>query len=71
MSWTIESATFLEGAPWPATKEELIDFTMKSGAPAEVIENLEQLEDGGRAYEAISDIWPGYADQTALNTDGS
>ena len=26
MYWTLELATKLEDAPWPATKDELIDF---------------------------------------------
>ena len=42
MYWTLELASKLEDAPWPATKEELIDFCLRSGAPAEVIENLIQ-----------------------------
>ena len=45
MYWTLELASKLEDAPWPATKEELIDYAMRSGAPLEVVENLEELED--------------------------
>ena len=45
MYWTLELATKLEDAPWPATKEELIDYAMRSGAPLEVIENLQEMED--------------------------
>ena len=37
MYWTLELASKLEDAPWPATKEELIDYAMRSGAPMEVI----------------------------------
>ena len=40
MYWTLELASKLEDAPWPATREELIDYAMRSGAPMEVIENL-------------------------------
>lgn len=40
MYWTLELASKLEDAPWPATKEELIDYATRSGAPLEVIENL-------------------------------
>ena len=39
MYWTLELASKLEDAPWPATKDELIDYAMRSGAPLEVIEN--------------------------------
>ena len=45
MFWTLELAGSLDDAPWPATKDELIDYANRSGAPEEVIENLEELED--------------------------
>lgn len=60
MYWTLELASKLEDAPWPATKEELIDFAMRSGAPLEVIENLQEMEDEGETYESIEEIWPDY-----------
>ena len=53
-------ASKLEDAPWPATKEELIDFAMRSGAPMEVIENLQEMEDEGETYDNIEEIWPDY-----------
>ena len=43
-----------------ATKDELIDYAMRSGAPLEVIENLQEMEDEGEIYESIEDIWPDY-----------
>ena len=58
MYWTLELASKLEDAPWPATKDELIDYAMRSGAPLEVIENLQEMEDEGEIYESIEDIWP-------------
>ena len=60
MYWTLEFASWLEDAPWPATKDELIDFAMRSGAPMEVIENLQEMEDEGESYENIEEIWPDY-----------
>lgn len=60
MYWTLELASKLEDAPWPATKEELIDYAMRSGAPMEVVENLQELEDEGEIYETIEDVWPDY-----------
>ena len=60
MYWTLELASKLEDAPWPATREELIDYAMRSGAPLEVIENLQEMEDEGETYECIEDIWPDY-----------
>jgi hypothetical protein len=60
MYWTLELASHLEDAPWPATKEELIDYAIRSGAPLEVIENLQELEDDGEPYETIEEIWPDY-----------
>ena len=46
--------------PWPATKDELIDYAIRSGAPLEVLENLQEIEDEGDVYESIEDIWPDY-----------
>ena len=64
MFWTLELASYLEDAPWPATKDELIDYSIRSGAPIEVVENLQELEDeGGEVYESIEDIWPDYPSQ--------
>ncbi len=60
MYWTLELASKLEDAPWPATKEELLDYANRSGISAEVIENLEELEDEGEPYDSIEDIWPDY-----------
>ena len=60
MFWTLELASTLDDAPWPATKDELIDYANRSGAPEEVIENLQELEDDGEIYETIEDIWPDY-----------
>ena len=45
MYWTLELASSLDDAPWPATKEELIDYATRTCAPDEVIENLEELDD--------------------------
>ena len=53
MYWTLELAAALEDAPWPSTKDELIDYAIRSGAPIEVVENLQELEDEGEIYEAI------------------
>ena len=50
MYWTLELASKLEDAPWPASKDELIDYAMRSGAPMEVVENLQELEDEGEVY---------------------
>ena len=60
MYWTLELATKLEDAPWPATKDELIDYAQRTGAPMEVIENLMEIEDEGDTYESIEDLWPDY-----------
>ncbi len=63
MFWTLELASYLEEAPWPATKDELIDYSIRSGAPIEVVENLQELDDEGEVYESIEDIWPDYPSQ--------
>jgi hypothetical protein len=63
MIWTPELASFLEDAPFPATKEELIDYCERTGAPMQVIENLSELEDDDEMYESIEEIWPDYINQ--------
>ena len=64
MYWTLELASKLDDAPWPATKDELLDYANRVGAPAEVIENLGELEDDDEeVYESITDIWPDYPTQ--------
>lgn len=61
MIWTIELASYLDDAPWPATKEELIDYAERIGAPLELVYNLEELEDNvEEGYESIEDVWPDY-----------
>ena len=60
MYWTLDLASKLEDAPWPATKEELSDYAIRSGAPHEVLENLQEIEDEGDVYERIEDLWPDY-----------
>jgi len=60
MIWTIELASYLDDAPWPATKEELIDYAIRTGALTQVIQNLEELEDTEEPYESIEEIWPDY-----------
>lgn len=56
MYWTLELASKLEDAPWPATKDELIDYAQRSGSPLEVIENLQEIEEEGEIFESIEDI---------------
>ena len=61
MYWTLELASKLEDAPWPATKDELLDYANRIGPPMEVIENLQELEDDDEEiYDSIIDIWPDY-----------
>ena len=60
MVWTLELASFLDDAPWPANKAELIDYATRTGAPKEVVDNLMELEDTEEPYESIEEIWPDY-----------
>ena len=70
MYWTLELASKLEDAPWPATKDELIDYAQRSGAPLEVIENLQEMEDEGEIYECMEDIWPDYPSKEEIEERG-
>ena len=58
MYWTLELAQYLSDAPWPATKDELIDYAIRTGAPMEVVENLQAAEDEGEVYESMEELWP-------------
>ena len=60
MYWTLELISYLEDAPWPAKKDELIDYAIRNGAPKEVIENLQKLPDDDEEYYGVEDIWPDY-----------
>ena len=60
MYWTLELAQYLSDAPWPATKDELIDYAIRTGAPLEVVENLQATEDEGEVYESMDELWPDY-----------
>lgn len=64
MYWTLELAAHLEDAPWPATKDELIDYADRTGAPLEVTQNLLEIEDDGEPYESIEEVWPDYPTTT-------
>lgn len=44
-------------------KKSLLDYANRIGAPMEVIENLQELEDEDEIYESIEDIWPDYPDR--------
>ena len=64
MIWTVEQAAELDEAPFPATREELIEWAERNGLSQQVIDNLYELdiiEDGeDMTYEEIEDIWPDY-----------
>ncbi len=63
MYWTLELASRLEDAPWPATKNELIDYAIRSGLPLEVVENLQEIEDEDETFDNMEDIWDDYPDK--------
>ena len=61
MYWTLELASYLSDAPWPANTDGLIDFAIRTGAPLEVVENLQAIEEEDEdIYESIQDIWPDF-----------
>lgn len=64
MIWTVELAAALDDAPFPATREELIEWAERNGLSQQVIDNLNELEiieEGEeKIYEDIEDIWPDY-----------
>lgn len=60
MYWNLDLASKLEDAPWPATRDELLDYAQRTGAPMEVIENLNEIEDDEEEFESIEDLWPDF-----------
>ena len=57
MYWTLELASYLSDAPWPATRDELIDYAIRTGSPLEVVENLQAIEEEEEeTYEGIEEI---------------
>ena len=60
MYWTLELVSYLDDAPWPATKDELIDYAIRTGSPLEVVENLQEIEDAEENFDSILEIWPDY-----------
>lgn len=62
MIWTVELAAALDDAPFPATREELIEWAERNGLNQQVISNLYELdiiEEGeDMIYEDLEDIWP-------------
>jgi hypothetical protein len=60
MYWNLELASKLEDAPWPATRDELLDYAQRTGAPMEVIENLNEIEDDEEEFESIEELWPDF-----------
>jgi hypothetical protein len=75
MYWNLDLARYIADAPWPVTKDELINYANRTGAPQQVIENLEDLPDSDELYESLEEIWPdyptdedfGYSDEEPLN----
>ena len=42
-------------------QDELIDFAIRTGAPLEVVENLQAIEDEDEeVFESIQEIWPDF-----------
>jgi len=62
MDWTLDLISHLQDAPYPATRDELIDFAIRSGAPSDVIVILNSLmaDDEQNPYNSVQDIWPDY-----------
>ena len=57
MIWTYELICSLADAPFPCTKDELMDYAKRSGVPLVVLENIQEMEDDGEEYYNLKDIW--------------
>ena len=38
----------------------MIDYAIRTGAPLEVVENLQEIEEEEENFESIIEIWPDY-----------
>ncbi len=69
MYWTFDMINHLTDAPFPATIDELIEFSERSGAPSQIIENLEEMKDNTEeeeekvVYRSIEEVWPDVAER--------
>ena len=62
MFLTPEFAATLEDSPWPATKDELLDYANRSGCPQQVLDNLMELEDTEEFIQGMEELWSEYED---------
>ena len=44
MYWTLELAQYLSDAPWPANKDELIDYAIRTGALLKLLKTCKRLK---------------------------
>ena len=64
--WTVEDATqaLTNGTSvytLPADTVSILDYAIRTGAPLEVVENLQAIEDEDEEiYESIQEIWPDF-----------
>ena len=63
MYWSFNLADCLNDAPWPATKEELIEFCHRAPIPAAFLDNLlsnlhELPDEDNIVYLGMEDLWP-------------
>ncbi len=62
MFWTPELAATLEDAPWPASKDELIDYANRSGCPQQVLDNLDEIDNNDEYINGMDELWSEYED---------
>ena len=62
MYWYLQLSMQLNDAPWPATKDELIDYAVRNCLDDQVVQNLGELDDDDYSYLSMSEIWPEFSD---------
>lgn len=58
MIWSYDLICSIANAPFPCTKDELMDYAERSGAPLVVLENIQELNDDGELYDDLLELWP-------------
>lgn len=46
--------------PGPPTKDELIDYAIRTGAPMEVVKICRLPKTKAEVYESMEELWPDY-----------
>ena len=41
----------------------MLEYCIRTGAPTELLQNIQEFEDDDEVYDSIEDVWPDYPDK--------